>query len=211
MLQLDAMRIQSLAVASLILSAVPAAAADPVDPKPLGNPGDWVTSNDYPLAALRADVEGVVRFVLGISPEGGVTDCTVQESSGDAGLDSITCELLRARAKFSPAADAAGKPTPGTWKSAVRWQIPETSHDLPPVMTVSYRFVLEKDGTVSSCEVLADTEELPDAAGAPVRPAAQACAKIPDLHYRPMTGKDGAPVRSQTTVTFKTERSELSD
>jgi protein TonB len=203
------MRIQSLAALAMTVAAMPAAAAEPVEPKPIENPGAWIGSDDYPPAAMRADVEGVVRFVLGITADGNVTDCTVQESSGDAGLDTLTCDLLRARAKFSPAQDDDGNATAGTWRSSVRWQIPDVAHTLPPVLTVSYRFVVEKDGSVSSCEVLSDTEEVSTDAGGPGGPAAQACAQSPGQSFEPITGKDGAPVRSVTTVTFKIERTVL--
>jgi len=181
--------------------AVPVVAGEPSSPSPIGNPGDWATSDDYPAAALRADIEGVVRFVLGVAADGSVTDCTVSETSGDAGLDAKTCELLRARARFSPARDADGNATTGTWSSAVRWQIPGSTA-LPPIMTLTYRFVVEKDGTVSSCEVLSDSVG---------RLGDKACANTSKLILDPMQGKDGSAVRSATTMTFDTQRVQLSD
>ena len=205
------MRIQSLAAAALLLSTAPAVAAEPEAPRPTGNPGTWVTANDYPAAALREEAQGAVRFVLGVAADGSVTDCTVQESSGNAHLDTATCELIRARARFTPAKDSAGQAIAGTWSSSVRWQIPDTARTLPPIMLVSYRFVVEKDGSVSSCEVLSDSEPVSGPGGKMVSPGAAACANIPKSAISPMTDKDGQPVRSVTTMTFKTERTQLSD
>lgn len=201
MLQQARMRTHTLAAAMLAILSVPALAAEPSPPRPMGSPGDWITDNDYPAAALREDAEGAVRFVLGIAADGSVTDCTVQQSSGDERLDAATCALVRARAKFTPALDAKGRPTTGTYASSVRWQIPHDS-SLPPVMAVSYRVVVEKDGSVSSCEVLSDTVQ---------NVAQKACASIQGRTFEVMRNASGAAVRSATTLTEKIERTELPD
>lgn len=208
---LSGMRSLGLAALITLASVVPAGARETSRPTPLGNPGEWINPADYPSSALREDAEGVVRFVLGIAADGHVTDCSIQLSSGSQVLDAKTCEILQARALFAPAEDSHGVATVGTWASSVRWQIPNTPRTLPPVVNVSYRFVVEKDGSVSSCEVLSDTEAVRTAAGEQVSPAAQACAKIPDRDFSPLTDSNGQPVRSVTTMTFKTERTQLSD
>ncbi len=47
--------------------------ADPTVPaQPAGNPVEWMTAQDYPATALRADSEGVVRFTLDVDATGAV-------------------------------------------------------------------------------------------------------------------------------------------
>ena len=93
--------------------------------KPRGNPGLWVTANDYPAADLRQEHTGVTRFRLDIGADGKVTDCTVTGSSGHPGLDQAACAKLIGRARFDPAIDSTGARLAGSYSSSVRWQIPE--------------------------------------------------------------------------------------
>jgi periplasmic protein TonB len=92
--------------------------------KPKGNPGSWVTSDDYPSRALQQEREGTAGFRLIISPDGRPTDCEITSSSGHSDLDSATCKALMRRARFNPALDASGKAVESKYVSRVRWQIP---------------------------------------------------------------------------------------
>ncbi len=169
-------------------------------PTPVGNPGTWVTPADYPPTALREDIGGLVRFVLGVSVDGSVTDCTVRESSGDAALDNATCTLLKARARFEPATNARGEPTVGTWKSSVRWEIPDSS-PIPPALALQYRFVVGKDGEVTKCEVIQ----------APVEAERKICNNISQRSYMPDVDDEGFKVSTEVTVTMKTEKRIIGD
>jgi protein TonB len=100
--------------------AVPATRA-----APRGNPQDWVTTEDYPAAAARAEEQGVVGFRLDVGTDGKVTNCTVTSSSGSALLDSTACNLLKRRGRFTPAKDTGGNPVPGAYISRIRWQLPQ--------------------------------------------------------------------------------------
>lgn len=93
--------------------------------KPRGNPGGWVTNDDYPSAAMREGAQGVTAFRLDIGPDGKATNCTVTSSSGSSLLDDTACRLLVRRARFSPAKDVDGNPMPASYSNRVRWQIPE--------------------------------------------------------------------------------------
>ena len=93
--------------------------------KPKGNPGLWVTANDYPAADLRLEHTGVTRFRLEVGADGKARDCTVTGSSGHPGLDQAACAKLMARARFDPAIDSTGARLAGSYSSSVRWQIPE--------------------------------------------------------------------------------------
>jgi TonB family protein len=118
---------------------------------PVSNPATWITDDDYPSAALRAGETGVVGFELLVSTTGAVSDCRVTSPSGSAQLDFVTCALLKRRARFKPARDVDGRAVPQSWRSRVRWTIPEA----PEVPVASWmselRFVIAANGELASC------------------------------------------------------------
>lgn len=84
----------------------------------------YVTNDDYPAAALRAEEQGTTAVRITVSAHGMPTDCAVTESSGSARLDSTTCALLMRRIHFVPARDAAGRATQGSFTVRYRWSLP---------------------------------------------------------------------------------------
>jgi protein TonB len=66
------------------------------------------SADDYPAEAQRNDEEGTVRAALTVDAAGHVTNCTVIQSSNHFSLDQATCNILRRRARFTPARDASG-------------------------------------------------------------------------------------------------------
>lgn len=93
--------------------------------KPRGNPGSWVSNDDYPAAALRDNESGVTGFRLDVGPDGRVTNCSVTSSSGSSTLDTTACKLLMRRAKFTPAKDENGNAMASSFSSRFRWEIPQ--------------------------------------------------------------------------------------
>lgn len=89
-----------------------------------GDRGAWITTDDYPPSAIRAEEEGVVGISLRIDADGRIDSCTVTASSGHASLDQATCRLYQRRARFTPARDDAGTPVASTFTDRVRWQLP---------------------------------------------------------------------------------------
>lgn len=89
------------------------------------NLASYVSNDDYPASAIRAEEQGTTRFRLTVGGNGRVTDCQVTGSSGSSSLDSTTCRLMRSRARFSPATDSNGNPTTDTVSGAIRWVLPE--------------------------------------------------------------------------------------
>lgn len=67
--------------------------------------------DDYPVAAQQRGESGSLRARLDIAPSGKVERCTVTSSSGSRTLDNAACRILKARARFTPAKDSAGRPT----------------------------------------------------------------------------------------------------
>ncbi|NML06167.1 energy transducer TonB [Sphingomonas sp. G-3-2-10] len=91
---------------------------------PTGTPQTWVTNADYPKEALQKREQGTATFRLTIGADGKVVGCTILHGSGSVVLDDTVCGLMRKRAKFTPARDAAGKPVPDMWISRFRWELP---------------------------------------------------------------------------------------
>lgn len=98
---------------------------EPRGPIPRGNPGAWITSNDYPSRALREERSGTASFRVAVDQSGKVSDCQIVDSSGSADLDEATCTNIRRRARFIPATSSDGQPTVGSYSNSIRWTIPE--------------------------------------------------------------------------------------
>ena len=98
---------------------------DPVTAAPRGNPGGWVTDNDYRSSWISRGYSGVASFTLAIDARGRVTGCTITSSTGYSALDEATCRLLESRARFDPAKDTSGNTVAGSYRSSIRWRIPE--------------------------------------------------------------------------------------
>lgn len=91
---------------------------------PRGNAGQWVTTDDYPTAALRQGRAGTTRFRVTVSADGRVTGCEIVGSSGSPDLDAATCRNVSKRGRFDPATDNQGAKVGGSWTSSVKWVIP---------------------------------------------------------------------------------------
>jgi len=110
--------------------AQPAPPQPPAPPRiakklsPRGSPQSWVTDDDYPASALRAEQAGTVRFRLDVDASGKVTNCTVTGSSGTSVLDTTACNLLKRRARFNPAEDEGGNKIPAPYNGSFTWKIP---------------------------------------------------------------------------------------
>ncbi|MBA3677024.1 MAG: TonB family protein [Sphingosinicella sp.] len=114
--------------------APPAPVAPPAPPPPpkrveparaKTNLASYVTNDDYPPSAVRAEEQGTTGFRLTVGPNGRVTNCEITSSSGSSSLDSTTCRLMRSRARFTPATDSTGSTTTDTVSSRIRWVLPD--------------------------------------------------------------------------------------
>ena len=93
------------------------------------------SADDYPAEALRQGAEGSVRFELRVDATGRVEECKILISSNNAALDRTTCDILRTRARFTPARDAHGKAVADTVTNNVRWQIQAGGPAMPFQLT----------------------------------------------------------------------------
>jgi periplasmic protein TonB len=92
--------------------------------QPIGDRGAWVSTDDYPPAALREGAQGVVGITLAIGADGRVAGCEVTSSSGSTLLDDASCRFYARRARFTPALDEQGHKVASRWNERVRWQLP---------------------------------------------------------------------------------------
>lgn len=162
---------------SVGMSQAGMAQSTPPQPDPAAAPEQWLSSNDYPPEALRQRIEGTVKAKMEIGPDGKVSNCHIEESSGSAVLDDQTCAILSARAHFRPDTDAKGKPIASYARRTVTWRLPKTppgSHSLEEGIAreaaaaaakagkadgpfkdywVQMDFDVAADGTVSNCRI----------------------------------------------------------
>lgn len=99
-------------------------------PVPRGNIGSWITSDDYPSAALLSEKSGRTNVKLTVNKWGSVADCEVIISSGDSLLDEATCRGIAYRARFYPATDNNSKPILGYYSKSVSWVVPKETPDI---------------------------------------------------------------------------------
>lgn len=92
-------------------------------PKPIGSPSAWFPADAYPPEARNAGQEGRTVFLVKIDAQGRILECDIVQSSGSAQLDNTTCDLVVTHGRFQPAKGEDGKPVPGMWQSAMRWQL----------------------------------------------------------------------------------------
>jgi protein TonB len=79
---------------------------------------------DYPESARDAGAEGTAVAEMTIGPDGRVTGCTITRSTGNSALDAQTCNIIRRRARFTPAKDSNGNPTSDTQESPpITWRL----------------------------------------------------------------------------------------
>jgi protein TonB len=82
------------------------------------------SADDYPASAQAAGAEGTAQAELTVGPDGRVQSCNLIRSTGNSALDQATCNILRRRAKFTPARDSNGNPTTDTVTTPpIRWQL----------------------------------------------------------------------------------------
>jgi protein TonB len=72
--------------------------------------GGEILPSDYPRDLGRAGVGGRVSVTFTVLPNGRVSGCRVDRSSGAPQLDALTCRLIEQRFRFRPSTDRYGRP-----------------------------------------------------------------------------------------------------
>lgn len=153
----------SLLIAVFLLQAAESAIAVPTT-----NPATWISTDDYPPAAVRGHIEGTVEFRLDVGAAGRPIGCTIVSSSGNAELDSATCKAFQSRATFNPG--SAGR----IFQQTMHWQLPadtmlapeggvaaqrsiDIAHDKMIGYEVKFDVLIGVDGKVEECAVISET------------------------------------------------------
>lgn len=164
-----------ISIALLALTAIgsPPLPTGPVPPlRPRADLAQLFGEAGYPRAAIARGEQGNVGFRLVVGPNGRVMRCDIIQSSGSRALDEATCRILRGRARFTPARDAAGSPVADVVVSGVNWQLPVATglatyiswRDYPLEAIrrrqqgrVEFELTVAPDGRPSACRILASS------------------------------------------------------
>lgn len=90
---------------------------------PVGNPGKWLNSSDYPSEMRWEGRQGLVFFRLVVDREGKPASCHIQQSTRPQAFDDAVCRGIMNRARFTPALDAAGQPITSYYLNSVRFMM----------------------------------------------------------------------------------------
>ena len=107
------------------------------------------TPSDYPSEALRRLQQGTAQFQLLVDEKGAVAGCDVLAPSGVASLDATGCEVIKERARFTPARDAHGTPVRSVYTTPpVTWRLA----DLSDLDTGCMKMMTSYPALVSICD-----------------------------------------------------------
>jgi TonB family protein len=125
------------------------------EPRLLNLP-EVVTADDYPRAALDKQEQGAVAIRLMIGPDGRVSECTVEKSSGSRSLDATSCRIYAERARYEPAAASTKR---RLVRARVDWRM-----STPALSRRGWfqrtTIAIRTDGAVASCRY--ESSEAPD-------------------------------------------------
>ena len=89
------------------------------------------TAAEFPTEAQKMHEQGATRYQLMVDEKGSVAGCDVLASSGAPVLDSTGCDLIRRKARFTPATNSAGQPVRSVFTtSPLSWQTGPVQHRL---------------------------------------------------------------------------------
>ncbi|MFD1952001.1 energy transducer TonB [Sphingomonas arantia] len=163
------------------------------------SPAEWVTPDDYPPMAIRTKQEGTSQITFRVLPNGRVTGCETDQSSGSDLLDAMACALVQTRARYTPELDGKGRAVESASKTLrFTWRLPK---DDPIPQTAGFgapfRFEMEVDidaaGKVADCRVVTRTGTAPVPLGDP-------CLEVRASPGVTPLAKDGKPVPSRMTI-----------
>lgn len=183
-----------LAAFAALLACAPVLAKEPIGPTPLGEPGYWVTADDYPRMALTDNKQGTVHFSIDVDPVGKPVQCKVVQSSGDEELDITACSLITLRARFTPARDEKGRPVIGRYRNSVRWVLPATL-PAPQPAGLTFTMLVAADGSIAECKVIRAEGPVTEAIAKKKGPCDQ------NNDFEPYKDAAGNPVARRVTYT----------
>jgi TonB family protein len=95
------------------------------------------STDDYPAEALKRKEGGTVQAELTVGTDGHVKGCKILRSSGSPALDTATCNVLTARAKFKAARDWNGNAVDDRYVTPlITWLIEDSAPAAPAMRQV---------------------------------------------------------------------------
>ena len=110
-------------LASIFMVAVAAAPSAASETTLQAENREFMVKN-YPAGPLKRGEQGRVAFRLTIEPDGSLSQCEVTESSGFAGLDTETCEIMVYSARLSPIRNEDGRAIRASQNGFIVWRLP---------------------------------------------------------------------------------------
>jgi len=182
-----------------------AAAADSksLPAAPIGNSGEWITSEDYPPEALRDRAEGTTAILFEIAIDGTVGNCVVVGSSGSPLLDATACAVFSARAKYHPSTDEDGKPIVSSGTRRIVWHVPGPPTEGYPINPghQSIQFEVSETGAVENCKVTTSPAISPAIASQ----TQKICDRYSSQRIRIFRKPDGTPIRKTVIMSQQIE------
>lgn len=157
----------------------------------------WLMPSDYPLEALKLDIEGDTVVDLSVDKEGKVKDCRVKASAGAAILDKEACRLAKQRARFHPALDEEGQAVSGVYSTALHWKQPAPSKNDFADGSFEIEFLVGTDGIVRDCRSKVVGKPL----GMEFSDLNEPCAGF--RRYQPFRDAEGKPVERRVRLEMK--------
>ena len=99
----------------------PARVAAVTPPSPIGSAPQWIGGGPTDADNRGGRYQGTVSLQINVEPSGRVSKCAPVRGSGNAGLDALTCRLVRERARFNPARDPQGRRVVGQSYMTFAW------------------------------------------------------------------------------------------
>lgn len=87
-----------------------------------------IRDGDYPRAASRAGIGGIVWVRYTVTVRGRAENCRVTRSSGNAELDEVTCRLVTKRFRYRPGTDASGRFVSSVVEEDHHWEIADDDY-----------------------------------------------------------------------------------
>ena len=92
--------------------------------------GTWLGPGSYPWEYLRNALSVRVHLRLMTDERGAVSQCIVQSPRGENVAGAVACRELVKTARFEPALDADGNPTPGYFTTSIFYNTPRSNGPL---------------------------------------------------------------------------------
>ena len=89
---------------------------------PIGSAPQWIGGGPTDADNQQGRYQGTVALQVNVAPSGRVSNCAPVRGSGNAGLDALTCRLVRERARFTPALNPQGRPVVGQAYVTFVWE-----------------------------------------------------------------------------------------